>query len=708
MQQVLTDEVIFIPQAEQADMLSLDVFDWPHNHVRILLQRFQENIGLKAESIELRNRNKEPEADVTAGRAMGTAALENLIELPGTQDVESLFCGCANPECRQLFGSILLENTQLRSECQLLQAQLAEVTQLAQKLYEQANLGSDTSGIPSSKDWKKNGAAKKEEEHAEMESTTTPEKETPTPVTGYLDNPKGEKRKAGGQPGHAPAFMDFSDAQERPAVSHYPERCTQCPNFETCKENGKFRKYRTARQLDIEVIKICIPHYLYDAPNCPMDNGPIHEEFLEIRGSMSYGSNVELQAVTWHHLLHGSYDRVAIAAKELFDISLSAGTVNAMVERLSTNIMECGFIDASRFFVILFEKVAGADESSAPTAGRTAWVHTVATENITLLIAHWNRGYAGAIYGGVLQFFIYTLISDCWAAYFNNEFRFSNALCDGHILRELVAAAYFRNQKWAIAMFDLLLKTFADKKEAIERGIDSFSEQYLLDLSTDFRQIVADGFAENPGVTQGKTISLLERLKKLECAVLAFASDFSVNFTNNLSEQSLRNLKVAIRVCSQFKTMGGLWDYCIIQSFVDTCRKQGHNPIDMMRLLLSGGDVIEAVFGTEKAQKIRYMIELTDVVSGGDAAAIECKTSEAPVELTEELLAAAAFGRLAIFKDPPPEQTKTSTVPKDKMQAARDRLSRETPISATSPQQDSVVQIRKNDAQLARAAPNSE
>ena len=300
---------------------------------------------------------------------MGMPILENLIELPDTQDFRGPFCGCINPECRHLFNSILSENSRLRSECQLLQAQLAQITQVAQKLYEQANLGSDTSGIPSSRDWKKNGAAEKTEENAEPEGAAKPEKEAPISVTDYLKNPKGEKRKPGGQPGHAPAFMDFSGAEERPAASHYPARCAKCPNFESCKENGEFRQTGASKQLDIEIIKTCTPHFLYDVPSCPMDNAPIHEDFPEVRGTMYYGPNVELQVITWHHLLHGSYERVALAAKELLGLSLSAGTANAMVQRAGASIIGCGFIDAIRFYALLFEKVAGVDETSAPVDG---------------------------------------------------------------------------------------------------------------------------------------------------------------------------------------------------------------------------------------------------------------------------------------------------------------------------------------------------
>jgi len=315
----------------------------------------------------------------------------------------------------------------------------------------------------------------------------------------------------------------------------------------------------------------------------------------------------------------------------------------------------------------------GVDETSAGVGGRTAWVHTSVTANVTLLVAHWRRGFEGSVYAGVLQFYTMTFISDCWAAYFNEGFKGRHAICDGHILRELVAAAYFRHQVWAIAMFDLLIEIYEAKKDAVAREEKCLPQEYIDDVRARYRKIVADGLDENPGVTKGKTISLIERLKNLEDGVLAFAVDFSVDFTNNASEQSLRNLKVALSVIGQFKTLQGLSDYCVIQSFMDTCRKQGRNPYDMMRVLLSGGDIIEAVFGAEKAAQIKKMLDLADAFAVGDTNAIAAAKSEMGQLLSEQLLDAAAFGRFSPYNGPPPEKKKSSSaVPKDKMKAARE------------------------------------
>ena len=585
-----------------------------------------------------------------------------------------------------LLQNLLLENIMLKFENIDLRSRNHELEEENQKLNEQSHLGSDTSGIPSSKDWKGTGILKEADETADPDGDQGGNKETPTSVTSYLKDNIKDRRLPGGQRNHAPASIHIDDMREGEPVLHYPDECASCPHIDQCIGEGRLRKYLTAHGYDIEVVRVHRKHILFEATECPNDGRLIHDNFPEVIGTQFYETNVQLHVLTWHNIFHGSYDRIGLAAKELFELSLSAGTANAIVQRVSAKILDSGFMDAIRYFILLFESVLGVDETSACVGGRNAWVHTAVTNNVTLLTAHWRRGYEGIIYAGVLQFYTQTVISDCWASYFNEDFVFINAVCNGHILRELVAAAYFRQQGWAIEMFDLLLEVLTSKRDAIAKEENSFPQEYVDDVRIRYRQIVTTGFNGIAGVNKGKTFSLLKRLRNLEDAVLAFAVDFSVNFTNNASEQSLRNLKVALRVMGQFKTMLGLADYCIIQSFMDTCRKQGHNPFDMLRILLSGGDIIEAIFGVEKADQIKQIIKLSDIFATGDVSETDAVIAGMTPSPTKELLAAASYGRLKVYDGPPPEKKNSSSaVPKDKMQAAREINSRKKCDSTIAP-----------------------
>ena len=587
------------------------------------------------------------------------------------------------------------ENAELKNENAELRAENAVLKAVSLRLYEQAHLDSQTSGIPPGMDRNKKGAT------GDTGETTDPNagkddsaggKEPTVSVTEHLKG--GEKKTRGGQPNHTPASMNVSGARDGEPVAHYPDKCKNCPNLSQCIADGRFRRSNTRHEYDIEIILVHTEHQMFEATQCPDDGSQIPDDVPEgIIGTQYYGINIQLHVLVWHHIFHGSYDRIALAAKEMFALSLSAGTAYAIVRRASDRILGSGLVDAIRFFILLFEAVAGVDETSALVDGMNAWVHTVATAGATILSPHWRRGYEGTVYAGVVQFFTNTLISDCWAAYFKDTFKFRHAICDAHILRELVAAAYFRHQRWAIDMFDLLLEVFTAKRDAVERGDKGLPQEYLDGVRARYRQIVADGYGEIAGETKGKTFALLERLKNLEDAALEFAVDFRVDFTNNASEISLRNLKVVLRVIGQFKTMQGLVDYCIIQSFMDTCRKQGHNPFDMLKVVLTGGDIVEALFGPEKAASIKLMIRLTRAFAVGDTDEIDAIKAKMGPTLTDELLLAALSGSFKAYNDPPPEKRKASNaVPKDKMKAARERVTRNN--SSTTAEDPSVEKIR--------------
>jgi len=609
---------------------------------------------------------------------MAVSALDNTI--PNAQIFGALSSSCDNLACIQITEAILHENAQLRSalvqalsENQSLKEQLKEAQRSLQELYEKANLGSDTSGIPTSKDWKNNGAVLKLDNQDNPEGAE-PEMETPIAVTDYIRGNE-EKKRRGGQPNHPPNSMRFSsDVQKTNKIPCYPGKCVNCPYLDQCIEEGRVRQYNTAYGYDIEVVLIKNEYQMFESKGCLLNEPSIRGESPLVVGSQFYDMNIQLHVLTWHHLFRGSYERISLTAKELFGLSLGAGTANTIYHRISIKILASRFMDALRFHILLFVSVLGLDETSARVAGLNAWVHTAVADDVTLLTAHWRRGYEGAIYSGLLQFFLNTIITDCWSAYFNGDVKAIHAVCCCHILRELVAAAYFRYQNWAIEMFDLLLELLNDKRDAVERGEKSFAREYLDAIRERYHRIVTDGYIEINGEIKGKTFALLERLKKLEDSVLAFAVDFDVKFTNNASEQSLRDLKVALSVIGQFKSMSGLADYCIVQSFMDTCRKQGYNPFDMLKILLSGGDIIESVFGMDKAGPIKQMIRLSDAFASGDDDEINASKADITFELTDNLLQAASFDHYRVCDDLPPQNKKASAVvPKDKMQTARER-----------------------------------
>ena len=92
-------------------------------------------------------------------------------------------------------------------------------------------------------------------------------------------------------------------------------------------------------------------------------------------------------------------------------------------------------------------------------------------------------------------------------------------------------------------------------------------------------------------VAKSDTHNLHERLHKHETAVLLFAANPHVPFTNNRAERDLRMSKVKQKVSGCFRTRRYAEAYCRISSYLPSMANQGYNPLVTIRIALAGGAV---------------------------------------------------------------------------------------------------------------------
>jgi hypothetical protein len=85
---------------------------------------------------------------------------------------------------------------------------------------------------------------------------------------------------------------------------------------------------------------------------------------------------------------------------------------------------------------------------------------------------------------------------------------------------------------------------------------------------------------------------------------------------------------------------------------------------------------------------IKQMIRLSTAFAEGATDEINAIKAEMGSVLTDELIAAASYGRFKAYNDPPPEKKNSpTTIHKDKMKAARERelLDKSSQDTATLP-----------------------
>jgi len=125
------------------------------------------------------------------------------------------------------------------------------------------------------------------------------------------------------------------------------------------------------------------------------------------------------------------------------------------------------------------------------------------------------------------------------------------------------------------------------------------SEQDYKNLLKRFRNIMTRGEKELPPIpakTTGKrgriaksdAHNLWQRLKDNEEAVLLFAKESHVSFTNNRAERDLRMAKVKQKVSGCFRTLKYAQAYCRISSYLQTMASKGYNPLIAIQIALAG------------------------------------------------------------------------------------------------------------------------
>ena len=89
-------------------------------------------------------------------------------------------------------------------------------------------------------------------------------------------------------------------------------------------------------------------------------------------------------------------------------------------------------------------------------------------------------------------------------------------------------------------------------------------------------------------IAKSNAHNLWQRMKKHETAVLLFARQPHVSFTNNRAERDLPMSKVKQKVSGCFRTRAYAEAYCRISSYLQTMANQGYNPLIAIQLALAG------------------------------------------------------------------------------------------------------------------------
>jgi transposase len=394
--------------------------------------------------------------------------------------------------------------------------------------------------------------------------------------------------KPGGQAGH-PGSTLAPVAVPDEVIRHEPGFCDGCGSGLA----DAIEAAVTRRQVfDLPEIAVRVTEHQVVARRCDCGTVTAGTAPDGVDAPVSYGRRIAAIIVYLYLGQFLSKKRTAQALAELFGTPVSVGTVSSITRRAAAGLE--GFCELVRARIAVAE-VVHFDETGLRVEGRLRWVHSASTGKYSLIWVHDKRGRAAMDAAGVLPAFTGVAVHDAWAPY--DCYRSAtHALCNAHLLRELVAVTETvgldeRGWCWAGQVRTALLELKAVVEQAVAQSATAI-DPALLALHTGHIRSAAL-IAANTVCSPGDTVAarhraLARRIVDRQADYLRFATDFRVPFDNNAAEREIRMVRLREKVSGCLRTVAGAEDFTAIRSYLATAAKHGVGFLRALTDLIQG------------------------------------------------------------------------------------------------------------------------
>ena len=345
-------------------------------------------------------------------------------------------------------------------------------------------------------------------------------------------------------------------------------------------------------KIDIMFEKV-VEHVDAEIKQCPTCASRVKGRFpADLHGPLQYGDGLKAFVINLLVCQMVALNRVQKLLTSMMDVVIAEATLLKFVLRVhqALETWETQAVDQ-----ILQASALHVDETSLRVDQKNHWIHVYSAGDITLKFLHRKRGKEAIEsinliprYGGII-------IHDCWSSYFAYA-HCGHGLCGSHLLRELTFIVDAHGYRWAKNMKRLLQETCINVSKSPDKALTAIQ---LANLQKRYRAILTRGEKELPVIPpkpsgkRGKLAksdahNLWERFKAHEAAILLFAKEPHVAFTNNRAEQDLRMAKVKQKVSGCFRAEEYAHAYCRISSYLQTMANRGYNPLIAIQMALAG------------------------------------------------------------------------------------------------------------------------
>jgi transposase len=462
-------------------------------------------------------------------------------------------------------------------------------------------MDSSNSGTPTSKEGIAAGEQRKARQRSERE--------------------RSKDRKRGGQPGHQGKGLRRDPAPDEEKAAEPPAECRSC---HATLHGAAPAEPRWAQVIDVEVLRK-VTEVLLPGLACG-DCGTVTHATPPPgfhAGSVAYGPVLNAAAVLLSCYGNVPAERSAQLIAMLTGEDVSAGWVDKAVARMSGRLRAGGF-DEAMAAALAAEDVLAADETPVNVLDKTpppapagddageagpeekdgkqaaagaphVLIVTTPDARLRLMLALASRR-KGSVGAGIPAGFTGHLMTDGYTGYQHLLDRIAGIQqCCQHVIRRCRAVEGLGPgslQSWAADIIAALAQAHRAVEDARARGDTALDSKLLAGLRERYDKAAASGSIHNrlrdwhdgnhPGY------SLATWLQQYKEQVFLFTRDFSVNWTNNVSERGAKAAKRHQAVSGYWHSLATLARWCRIRSYLDSAAAHGTTALDAVRAVIEG------------------------------------------------------------------------------------------------------------------------
>ena len=400
---------------------------------------------------------------------------------------------------------------------------------------------------------------------------------------------KSEKPK-GGQVGHKKHKLEkFKEEEVTEKVEHSMEECPCCKSHKI-ETTGEIKE---KDELDYKIVVVKRRHQFieYECKEC---GKKFHENIPNnLKEENQYGPEVQALELTLMNQANVTINKAQKITYGMTDgeIDLSEGYIAKLQKRGARKLES--FMKEMKTEIIK-QKLLHWDDTVIMIDTNRSCLRFYGTENLAMYTAHEHKDKEGLDEDRILNVLAddTVVVHDHNKVNYNKDYKFRNAECNRHLISDLKKVTDNLNHKWAKELIKLLTKMDHKRNWLIKKEKEEFTQEEINKFEDKFEKIMIQAHKENEEEQKkyyvDKEATLILRILDYKNEYLLWIYDFSIPFTNNLSERGIRGAKSKMKASGQFWNIESAGWYATIRTYIETCNRNNVNVYNALLKLSLG------------------------------------------------------------------------------------------------------------------------